>query len=373
MLYEKVLSRGSSNAASVMAEAPDVDEQLAAESLMEQSGQGGGSSDVPDGNFVRFGSQTEPPEMDKYEKLVLDQLVSGEDDEVRKQSFELLSSPSSILNVEEEFAAAVAADKQQQQQQQQSTISRGSAMMSSDPLCSSSYGPESMLYTCQQANISTLNLYRPTFESDFAADQLRQAEMATRQVIQQTGQPIDRLPRMEFIESMETNRRNPVMTTCQKPDSNKACTQMAKSPPSTGAVETGGNGNDSPPTQFLHETQFLQFGLFPARLVERALSTQLTVKNEALNQMLSLVKQAPCTQLSALASPAHMSSFVQHFLLRLLEHPNFKVTLQALEIVQTLILRLKHQLLANLSHLVSAVVKRLGKPLKFNRFPIMIQ
>jgi hypothetical protein len=72
------------------------------------------------------------------------------------------------------------------------------------------------------------------------------------------------------------------------------------------------------------------------------------------------VKQAPCNQLTLFSSAQNLPAFVHQILLRLLEHPNFKVALQALEIIQTLVIRLKHQLLSHLPLIVHSIVRRLA-------------
>lgn len=300
------------------------------------------------GDLTHFDKFEKYDRFDKYDKLMLDQLVSSEE-EVRKQSFEILSSPTSLINDEIVTDEDINDTKFIQQQP--------------------AYTPKPFI----DPDRSAYNL---------KIKKLEIAEQETKKAIR------------EQIPTTTTNSR---VLPVSNPYNRPASTNLNGAGGSTFNLNTA-NPRDEKQSAHFHshrnqlnqeknkkgkfshqlpvkkessnlinkmelgfEDNQLLYGIYPSFIIQKALSSKLALKNEAINQLLNITRNIPCTQLTIITLNNNLHNFLLQFLIKLIDHPNFKITLQALDLIEVLVNRLKNQLIKYLPTLISCLVKRLGK------------
>jgi hypothetical protein len=103
----------------------------------------------------------------------------------------------------------------------------------------------------------------------------------------------------------------------------------------------------------------LKYGFFAPKVIVKASSARTEDKVDAIQEVLALIRNAPLHQLAQLLPEMH--AFLAHFLSpQLNEQNNFKVTLSALDVIESLVERLKTSMNPFLDALVLILAKRLG-------------
>ena len=277
---------------------------------------------------------------DKYDKLMLDQLISSEE-EVRKQSFEILSSPTSLIheeaNTNEDLSDANKFSLQQ-----------------------------SVAYTPKFEPPSNRSPYH------FKTKKIEIAEQETKKAIKEqipttttsskvypVSNPYNRPASTSFNLSAGALReeRNSAHFHSHQ---NQLGQEKKKGKASSHQLPSKKDTLSSSKLELGFEDNTLLYGIYPSYIVQKALSSKLALKNEAINQLLNITRNVPCTQLTIITLNNNMHNFLLQFLIKLIDHPNFKITLQALELVEVLVNRLKNNLIKYLPTLISCLVKRLG-------------
>lgn len=124
-----------------------------------------------------------------------------------------------------------------------------------------------------------------------------------------------------------------------------------------GSFDTASSVNDS--TFYGTDFMFMpEYGLFPKQVLNRAKSDKFPDKVEGLNQMLTIVREAPLGQMGIFCN--HLDDFLATFLNKIFEDTNFKVNLCGLELVQSLSNRLKMSAISYMRPIVAMLIKRLG-------------
>ncbi|RWS24981.1 hypothetical protein B4U80_13144 [Leptotrombidium deliense] len=127
-------------------------------------------------------------------------------------------------------------------------------------------------------------------------------------------------------------------------------------------IEETTNGTENPvpfKPRPLFDAEFaLRYGVFPPAALNRVLSTKLAEKNEGIHQILSVLRDAPSNHISALIP--YLDAFMEDVVNKLVEHPNFKVTLYGLDMVEAVIERLKLSTQSFIKPIVKVLFKRLG-------------
>ncbi|RWS05615.1 protein FAM179B-like protein [Dinothrombium tinctorium] len=102
----------------------------------------------------------------------------------------------------------------------------------------------------------------------------------------------------------------------------------------------------------------LRYGVFPPAALNRVLSSKLNEKNDGIQQILSVLREAPSNHISALIP--YLDAFMEDVVNKLVDHPNFKITLHGLEMVEAVIERLKLSTQSFIKPIVKVLFKRLG-------------
>lgn len=281
---------------------------------------------------------------DKYDKLMLDQLVSSEE-EVRKQSFEILSSPTSLIHEEANTDEDLSDPNKQFTLLQQQPVA----------------------YTPKFDPPSNRSPYH------FKTKKIEIAEQETKKAIKEqiptttTGSkvypvsnPYNRPPSTSFnlsTSNLREERQSAHFHSHQNQLSQERKKGKTSAPHQLPAKK---DTLSSSKLELGFEDNTLLYGIYPSYIVQKALSSKLALKNEAINQLLNITRNIPCTQLTIITLNNNLHNFLLQFLVKLIDHPNFKITLQALELIEVLVNRLKNQLLKYLPTLISCLVKRLG-------------
>ena len=102
----------------------------------------------------------------------------------------------------------------------------------------------------------------------------------------------------------------------------------------------------------------LVYGIFPQVIVSRAISSKISEKIDGINQMLIILREASSSHLDLLINS--LGDFLDNFLLNLIEDPNFKVTLYALEMMEVIIERMKMSAFTFIKPIINLLLKRMG-------------
>ena len=296
---------------------------------------------IPLENIIsQRGDITQFDKFDKYDKLMLDQLVSSEE-EVRKQSFEILSSPTSLIH-EEMITDEDLSDQNKHQHHSQSN------------------------YTPKQFETNRSPYLFKTKKIELAEQETKKAIKEqipmtnTNSKVLPVSNPYNRPPSTNLSTS---NIRDENQSAHFFSHQNQLSQEKKKSKFSHQlqlAKKENANQTNGSKMELGFDDNQLLYGVYPSYIIQKALSTKLALKNEAINQLLNITKNVPCTQLTIVTLNNNLHSFLLQFLIKLIDHPNFKITLQALDIIEVLVNRLKNQLIKYLPTLFSCLVKRLG-------------
>ena len=277
---------------------------------------------------------------DKYDKLMLDQLISSEE-EVRKQSFEILSSPTSLIQEE--------------------------ANTDEDLSDANKFGlQQPVAYTPKFEPPSNRSPYH------FKTKKIEIAEQETKKAIKEqipitttsskvypVSNPYNR-PASTSFNLSAGNLREERNSAHFHSHQNQLSQEKKKIKNASHQLPAKKDTLSGSKLELGFEDNTLLYGIYPSYIVQKALSSKLALKNEAINQLLNITRNVPCTQLTIITLNNNLHDFLLQFLVKLIDHPNFKITLQALELVEVLVNRLKNQLLKYLPTLIGCLVKRLG-------------
>ncbi|XP_015791082.1 TOG array regulator of axonemal microtubules protein 1-like isoform X2 [Tetranychus urticae] len=147
-------------------------------------------------------------------------------------------------------------------------------------------------------------------------------------------------------ESRQENERK----MCENPNESRNLLKSSDS------VESASNSSESK-AAFTNEFVLI-YGIFPVAVHNRATSTKMNEKLEGLNQMMSIVKEAPDSHVAGLIP--YLPSFLDNFINSLVNNPNFKVTLTGLEMIEIIVGRLGASAYPCLQPVIDILLKRLG-------------
>lgn len=102
----------------------------------------------------------------------------------------------------------------------------------------------------------------------------------------------------------------------------------------------------------------LIYGIFPVAVHNRSTSSKMNEKLEGLNQMISILKEAPDSHVAALIP--YLPRFLDSFISVTVNNPNFKVTLIGLEMIELIVARLGVSAYPCLDTVIEILLKRLG-------------
>lgn len=317
-------------------------------SAKDENGGGGGA--IPLENIIsNRGDVTQFDKFDKfdkYDKLMLDHLVSSEE-EARKQSFEILSSPTSLVEQNDDNGT----DEDQMIEQR----------------------------LAQQPAYTPKLAYEPTRSPYFRSKKIEMAEHETKKAIKEQVPATATSARVLPVSNPYNRPASTNLTSTQTFNLSTANLRDEKQSAHFHSHQNQLNQEKKKTSKYSHqlpakkevtpasskmelgfEDNTLVYGIYPSYIIQKALSSKLALKNEAINQLLTITRSIQCTQLSMLCLNNNLHSFLLQFLIKLIDHPNFKITLQALDIIEVLVNRLKNQLIKYLPTLISCLIKRLG-------------